>query len=116
MEDFNWAKEIEESEYYVIDSYAYNSSPHDSSDVESDEWVLIEVTHRDGVHVHYRVIHYNLRHDTDFSSPNQDPYVTLEWFEELVSTGYWKRHYTKPTPTLFSHRNNEILKKPYESN
>jgi hypothetical protein len=116
MEDFNWAVEIEEVEYYVIDSHAYNSSPISGPDMEPDEWVLIQITGRDEVNVYYRIVHYNLRHDVDFSAPYEDTWVTHHWFDELISTGYWKRHYTKPTPTLFDHKNNQILKKLYEKN
>lgn len=116
MEDFNWAIEIEEGEYYVIDSDAYNQNATCHTDeITNNEWVLIQITGRDEVNVYYSVVHYNLRHDTDFSAPNNDSYVTHDWFEHLVSTGYWKRYHTKPTPTLFEHRNNEILKR-YEKN
>lgn len=116
MEDFNWAVEIEEGEYYVIDSDAYNQNATSHTDeITNNEWVLIQITGRDEVNVYYSVVHYNLRHDTDFSAPNNDSYVTHNWFEHLVSTGYWKRYHTKPTPTLFEHRNNEILKR-YEKN
>jgi hypothetical protein len=116
MEDFNWAVEIEEVEYYVIDSEAYNRHPTSCmNELSDEEWVLIQIIDRDDKNVYYSGIHYNLRPESDFSSPNKNPYVTLEWFEELVSTGYWKRYYTKPTPTLFNHKNNEILRQ-YEKN
>tara|TARA_Y100000389_G_C17392724_1_gene480794 strand:+ start:490 stop:840 length:351 start_codon:yes stop_codon:yes gene_type:complete len=112
MEDFNWATEIEEVEYYVIDSDAYNRNVTSHTDeLSNDEWVLIQIVDRDDENVYYSSIHYNLRSESYFSRPNKNAYVTLQWFEELVSTGYWRRHYTKPTPTLFNHKNNEILKR-----
>lgn len=116
MEDFNWAMEIEEGEYYVIDSDAYNQHATSHTDeLTNGEWVLIQITERDEVNVYYSVVHYNLRPNVSFSKPGTSTHLSLDWFEHLVSTGYWKRYHTKPTPTLFDHRNNEILKQ-YEKN
>lgn len=104
MNEFNWVKDIEAGEYYIIQSEQLFNK------LSSDEWILLEVTSIGPKVVVYRILHYNLHPKTFFSKPNKlDNQTETEWFYESLKDKYWTRVYSLPKYTLFDHQNNKLL-------
>ena len=101
--DFDWVKNIECGEYYIIDCNSLSKLSH-------DEWVLLEVIHYGDV-VKYNTLHFNLHPHTEWSYHyfNSSHEISKIYFNELISSNYWKRVYELPEYTLLGHRNNTYL-------